>query len=32
MDYRMIINEVRAALEEKAAREMYCGTTAYAAE
>lgn len=23
MDYRMIINEVRAALEEKAAREMY---------
>jgi len=22
-DYRMIINEVRAALEEKAAREMY---------
>lgn len=26
MDYRMIINEVRAALEEKAAREMYGGT------
>ncbi len=25
MDYRMIINEVRAALEEKAAREMYGG-------
>ena len=25
MDYRMIINEVRAALEEKAAREMYEG-------
>ena len=32
MDYRMIINEVRAALEEKAAREMYGGTTADAAE
>ena len=32
MDYRMIINEVRAALEEKAARELYntarAGTTA----
>lgn len=32
MDYRLIINEVRAALEEKAARELYntapAGTTA----
>lgn len=25
MDYRMIINEVRAALEEKAARDLYGG-------
>ena len=32
MDYRMIINEVRAALEEKAAREMYGSATADAAE
>jgi hypothetical protein len=32
MDYRMIINEVRAALEEKAAREMYGGTAATTAE
>lgn len=31
-DYRMIINEVRAALEEKAAREMYGGATATTAE
>lgn len=32
MDYRMIINEVRAALEEKAAREMYGSTAATTAE
>ena len=32
MDYRMIINEVRAALEEKAVREMYGSTTVDAAE
>jgi len=32
MDYRMIINEVRAALEEKAARELYGGATATTAE
>lgn len=32
MDYRMIINEVRAALEEKAAREMYGGAAATTAE
>ena len=32
MDYRMIINEVRAALEEKAAREMYGSTATDAAE
>lgn len=32
MDYRMIVNEVRAALEEKAAREMYGGTTVATAE
>lgn len=31
MDYRMIVNEVRAALEEKAARELY-NTAAGAAE
>lgn len=31
-DYRMIINEVRAALEEKAAREMYGSTATDAAE
>lgn len=31
MDYRMIINEVRAALEEKAARELY-NTAAATAE
>jgi len=31
-DYRTIINEVRAALEEKAAREMYGGATATTAE
>jgi len=31
-DYRMIINEVRAALEEKAAREMYGGAAATTAE
>ena len=32
MDYRMIINEVRAALEEKAAREMYGSAAATTAE
>lgn len=31
-DYRMIINEVRAALEEKAAREMYGGNLTLIAE
>lgn len=32
MDYRMIVNEVRAALEEKAARELYGGNLTLIAE